>query len=783
MSDQNRGFLNTAPAKNTNEEVIDLRVYFSILNKYKWRIGFLAIAVTLLAAVYAINITPIYRATATLLIEEKANKAVSFEDIIGVSSNQTQFYLTQIELLKSAQIATRVIEQLKLDSHPGFVGDDLSPGEPKLSLVDKIRGSLPFLPVDRNQAGANSQAAQDAARMNTLVGVFSKRLTISPVAKTQLVQVSFESSDPGLAALVANTVGEVYISQHLDARMATIQEAADWLTTRLADLQIKLDASEQRLQTYRQKEGLIDIQGVLSLVSDTLSETSRQLTAAKTEKSKLDSAIAVLKNAPLAALPTADVASVFFDNTLLQGNITAIDAAELKLSALSKEFGPKHPIRLVAQEELDVLRAKKVALENRLLAELQTKRDAQTEDLRIEQSNALLVLVNARDTIQLDIAALEDNLAKNRAEYQGISQKETTYRQLVREVETNRNIYDTFFTRAKETQVTSDFNSAIARFTDRAVRPNLPAKPNKKLIVVLAFVAAFGLGVVIAFVVEALNDTVKSARDVEQKLSQRMLGLLPLVGDGKANMLLHYFFDDLGKKFAEAVRTLRTSFVLTQLGKDTQIIEVTSTQPGEGKTTTSTNLAFSLGQMEKVLLIDGDMRKPSIGNRFDLAPYHPGLANLIAGTASFEDCVVVDEASGITVMPAGQIPPNPLELLSAPEFATLLAGFKKDFDRIVIDTAPIQAVSDGLIIAQQADAVIYVVKSDVTRMGAIENGLGRLMAAHAKIAGVVLNQVDSKKLSDNDYYHGYYNDYTYGDTPTSGSKKDGAKSKKARKTA
>ncbi len=744
-------------ANNPQMDEIDLRVYFALLNKFKWRILFLAIFVSGLASIYAMNLTPIYRATATLLIEAKENKAVSFEEIVGINSNRAEFYLTQIELLKSDQIAKTVIDRLKLKNNPGFIvlTDSAQVDSPSLSV--SIRNNIPFLP---SEEGAAAPSAEDFAvrQMNTMVNLFSSRLTISSVGKTQLVNISFESSNPKLAAQIANMVGDVYIDQYLSAKMTTIQEAATWLTTRLTDLRIQLDASEKKLQAYREQEDLIDVQGVLGLVSLELQQTSKQLVEARNEQSKLESILRVVPNDGDARTASAESLSEIDSHPSVQEANKALSKAELTVAVLRQEYGPKHPKIAAALAEVDIMKTTKAALIEQLLSGIEKRLETATRN----------------------VTALESEIDRIKSDYQALTAKESAYRQLAREVETNRSIYDTFFTRAKETEVTSDFNSAVARFTDRAVAPNVPSKPNKKLIVVLAFVASLGFGIVVAFVVEILNDTIKSPQDVENKLAQRMLGLLPLVATGKdANMLLHYFFEKEGKRFAEAVRTLRTGFVLSQLASNAQAVAVTSTIPGEGKSTTATNLAFSLGQIESTILVDADMRKPSICKRFDLPAYHPGLANIIAGTATLEECIHFDEQSGISVITAGQVPPNPLELLSSPKFDELIDTLKTQYQRIVIDTAPVQAVSDALVIAGHVDSMIYVVKSNETRIGAIENGLGRLMSSNAKIAGVVLNRVDSKKLTQNDYYHGYYTDYTYGERQESSATDKKSSRKKA----
>ena len=717
------------------DEIIDLRHYFSVIKKYIWRVGFLASLVALLTAVIALNITPVYRSTATLLIEAQQNKAVSFAEVYGLDSDRKEYYLTQFEILKSRTIAQTVIEKLNLAEHPDFI----SKPSGTRAFIDNIKASLPFIP--KKKIEALSLAEQKEKNLQGLINAFTKRLTINPVRKTQLVHISFESSDSALAALVANTVGEVYIEQHLIDKMGVTQEASGWLTTRLTDLRVRLDQSEYKLQQYLENENLIDISGVLSLISKELEQTSVQLVVARNDKNKLESIIRVTDEYGRDNLEVLQSIPEITSHRAIQDIKKTLVTVELKLSDLAGVYGPKHPKLIAAENEL-------ASVQKNLSLQIQRLVKGVQKELNTSIRN---------------VQALEVELTRIKKVYREITSKEYEYKKLLREVETNRNIYDTFFSRSKETEVTSDFNSAVARFTDRAFKTSNPIKPNKPLLVILAFIATFGFGIVIAFVLDALNDTFKTANDIESKLSQRMLGLLPLVALKKnASLMLHYFFEEGANKFAESVRTLRTSFVLTQLDKGSKVIEITSTVPGEGKTTTAINLAFSLAQVEKTILIDADMRRPSVCKRFNIPLYHPGLTNMITGTEQFTDCIYHDEKSGLTVMPCGQLPSNPLELLLSPKFADVLAQLKDNYDRIIIDTPPLQAVSDSLVIAQQSDAVIYVVKSDDTGIRAVKNGIGRLINLNVNIAGVVLNKVDTKKMASNENYQGYYSDYAYG---------------------
>lgn len=716
------------------EEVIDLRQYFKVINKNKWRIVGFAFFISFFAAIISLKITPVYQATATLLIEAQEAKAVSFQEVYGLDSSQKEYYLTQFEILKSKAIAQQVIEKLDLANHPEFN----KPPSFVSEIKSNLKKSIPFFPA--KPKAEVSDAIADEYRIQSLISQFSRRLSISPIRKTQMVQISYRSEDAKLAALVANTVGEVYIQNHINAKMGITQQAAGWLTTRLSGLRVQLDESEANLQAYREQENLIDVEGVVGLIKKELEQTSSQLVIARNDQNKLESITRVIAEYGKSDYSRLESIPEITSHKVIQDVKREVIFAERKVSELSEVYGPKHPKMIAAISELNTVKAN-------LSKQIKALVTGIEKEMRTAKAN---------------VVALEKALNRIRSQYQQVTRKETEYHKLKREVETNRNIYDAFLSRSKETEVTSDFSSAVARFTDRAFTPIAPIKPKKSLIIALAFMVSFGLAVVIAFVVEALNDTVKSSADIEQKLSQRMLGLLPLQQVEKGNNLdHHWFFNADAKQFSEAVRTFRTGFVLSQMDKKCDVIEVTSSVPGEGKTTTSSNLAFSLAQMEKVLLIDADMRKPSICRRFNIPNYHPGLANFIAGTDKFEDCLFVDEKSGLTIMPCGQVPPNPLELLSSKRFAAMIEELRSKFDKIVIDTAPTQAVSDSLVISQVVDAVIYVVKADSTRLGMVKTGLGRLIEARANVAGVVLNHVDMKKADSYGSYHGYYDYYGY----------------------
>ena len=415
--------------------------------------------------------------------------------------------------------------------------------------------------------------------------------------------------------------------------------------------------------------------------------------------------------------------------------------AKAKVEELSRRYGTRHPAMEGARSELNAASASLRGQVEQIVAGIE-----RSYQLAVANENSLRASLNA-----------------NKAEIQQISAKEFRLRELQREVEANRTLYDTFMTRLKETSATSDLDSANARVVDPAVVPSEPIKPKKALIVLIAGILALFGGVGLTLLLDALNNTFKSTEEVENKLNVPVLGILPMLKKTTERpQLARMFIEDKEKSFCESIRTIRTGVVLAAMDRTQKVTVITSSIPGEGKSTVSVNLAFALGQVEKVLLIDADLRRPTLAKSFEFPVGTPGLANLIAGTAKMEDCI--KNVNGIDMMSAGTVPPNPLELLSSPRFTKALELLKTQYDHIIIDSPPTQAVSDAVVLSTHASALIYVIKSDSTAVPLAEKGVGQLLQSNAPVTGVVLNQVDIKKAQRYGYsYGGYYDYYGYSD--------------------
>lgn len=724
----------------SDDEIDLLKLWHTIWHR-KWSIITLVVVVTMVAILAVFAITPIYRAAATLLIEQKTAKVVSIEQVYGLDGAGSEYLQTQFELLKSRALAERVVRQLSLTTHPEF-----DPRQQPKPLID-VKGLLANLdfnkavPVTLPGDLEDEAAASEAEIFDGVTKEFMARTTIEPQGKSQLVKVQVDMADAAMAAKAANALATGFIESQLEATMEMSATATSWMNGRLGELRTKLKDAEDRLQAYREKENLVDIGGTGSVTSISTAElnlTSERMIDARRQRAEAESQYRQVQAMRSGGWERMASIPAVLGNPLIQQFKGDEAKAKAKFDELSRRYGARHPAMDAARSDLNAAQA--------------------TLRSQVEQ-----VVAGIERTYQLATAnesSLQSSFNTNKSQIQDISRKEFKLRELQREVDSNRALYDTFMTRLKETAATSDLDSANARVVDPAVVPSEPLKPKKALIVAIAALLAGFVGVGLTLLLDALNNTFKSTEQVESRLNIPVLGILPLIKQGERSELARMFTKGDDKSFAESIRTIRTGVVLSGIDEPHKVVVITSSIPGEGKSTVSVNLAFALGQMERVLLIDADLRRPTLAKSFDFPVGTPGLANLIAGTAKLEECI--KHVDGIDMLSAGAVPPNPLELLSSPRFAKAIELLKAKYDRIIIDSPPTQAVSDAVVLSTFANSLIYVVKSDSTHIPLVEKGVGQLLQNNAPVSGIVLNQVDIKKAKKYGYsYGGYYDYYGY----------------------
>ena len=706
----------------------DIREIWRIINKHKWSILALSLLVTIIGALFVYRQVPIYRATTTLLVERTPVQFSPVQDPYIAYTEHYLYYQTQYGLIKRRAIAERVVEML-----------DLGLPQPATPAKDQGFTWKSLLPDDWFPPPAQPTPEQQHQRAVSMV---LGAINVDPRRNSQLVDVSAEHPDPAMAAEIANAVARAFIEDGLAGRLEMTEQATSFLTDKLVELRRKLETSQAALQAYRDQERIVDVRGTDGLMSQELSLATEKLAGARREESRISASYEQVRAAR--EDPSRDLSAIpaVYENPQMTQVTASLRSAERRVSELSNTYGPLHPQMIAANNELE------------------SARQAFNRQLDL----VISAIENQYRSAQAAVAEASREFEAVKDRLRDLDRKEFNLQRLEREVETNQQIFEKFQTQFRETDAASGVQTANARIVEPARQPGGPVKPNKQRSISMAFFLGLVLSIGLAFLLEHLDNTLKGAEDVENRLQLPVLGLLPQLKtkDNQDLGPLRQFLDQPNSAFAEAIRTVRTGVLLSSLDDTHKVLLVTSSVPGEGKTTLSMNLARALSEMKSVLLIDADMRRPTVARAMGEKRNAKGLSHFISGEDELSQCVHKLDAR-LHVMPAGMVPPNPLELLSSARFADALDKLAERFDHIVIDCAPALAVSDAMVLSKLATAVVYVVRSDSTPVQAAQAGLKRLRRCGAHLIGAVVNRAARRSRVYYGKYSGYYGDSYYAD--------------------
>ena len=712
---------------------LDIRQYLSVLFKFKWGILSVAFLAGLMGLYMAYKAVPIYRSTATLQIERDQGPMIG--DLLTGRLFQFEFYQTQYELIRSWSVSEMAAERMGLldaDHLEGVVAPPTDPGFSWRSLVPEFL-KLPMPEITPE------------IRRDNIIARIQGSIRVAPVERSELTRVTIEHPRPAYAAQLANTVAEAYIDFLRNKNLSEITGSQSWYSSRLVRAREDLDNAEQALQDFLDRQGLIQTaQGVDALQSQALQLALTNREDARQQKLALERLYREIQQAQSGG--SLETITALESRGIVRQLKNSRSEARREVTRLSKRYGPKHPKMIEVQAA-------------QVSAEL-----AYEEELEI---TAAAVVADYQRAVQTE-ASYTSQLNAAQADIQDLNRNRAELTKLQDDVETSRALFEQLQSGEKTAGLMEGGQQNINASIIEHARPGMyPVRPNKQRMVLFWAIGGLFVGVGLAFLLHQLDNTFKGSEDVESRLGLPVLGQLPQLKIDKEEKLapMHHFVKLPRSAFSESIRTIRTGVMLSTLDQDKSIITVTSSVPGEGKTTVAINLAHSIQQMKKTLLIDADMRRPMVHRAKQIEQPRPGLAALMTGEATFEDAHEQME-DGLHVIPSGTVPANPLELLSSQKFKDLIHDLQNTYDVIVIDSAPALAVSDALVVAQLADAQIYVVRADATPYQAAEQGIKRLRRVNAPLLGVVLNQVVSggKGYGYGKYgkYGRYYRYYRYG---------------------
>ncbi len=720
---------------------IHLRDYIAVLRKRRATVFTFLVITVLLVIVVSFSMTPMYTASTQVLIEENYGSG-NIEGTYAYRRYDPAFLNTQFKIITSANVVERVVDNLKLDTkYKSYFIDEKNRLEVLAGSLKRKMTSLFSPTASTVSPDGNGQEdenfldrKEEMSDRDAIVNAIREHLEIDPEKETRIVNIFYSHKVPALAKLIVEALIGAYKEELQEIKHSSSSDTLKWMTKKAEEERRKLEESELALQEYMRENDIITVENKLVIYPQKLSEFSSQLSTVQAERKKLESRYNQIKRA-LEESRDLETIPVFAENLVLQALREKIYAAEQNIKQLSKVYGYKNPVMIRAKEKLN---------------SLQKERKAEVRRIIESTRNAYELAVSQEKNIS-------DLLRATKNELLNLNEKFVQYSIMQREVNTNSILYDTLTASLKKASVTRQSQSVNVWVVKGARVPPYPSRPRKLLYVVTGMV--FGLlgGVGLAFFLEYLDNTVETPEDIEKRFGLTVLGAIEELRE-KDLSIETFVKDEPLSPFAESYRLIRSSILLSSAGRPPRRILFTSMAPSEGKTSTTVNVARVLAQSDKkVLIIDCDMRRPRQHSLFAI-PNTAGLSTYLTGNAG-ENIVQRVPGEELSLITAGPTPPNPAELLDSERMKGLLENMSEMFDFVLLDSPPVQSVTDSLTLSTLVDGTVLVVRAGVTTYDMVASGLRTLRTVNAHILGVVLNGT-GRVTGGEGYYHGYYTYYS-----------------------
>lgn len=721
---------------------IGLDEHWKVILKRRWTIFSVLLGVFTVVLLGTMKEKPVYEARGLMEIEQENPGIVTVQQLFQVENSTDDYLATQERILQSDTLAREVIRQLRLDQLAEFN----SPG-----WTWPWRGN--------HSASASDEAAfpEDAAHEQRVLRSFEERLSVTPVERSRLVRVSFDSEDPQLAANVVNSLASDYIQENLQMRWDATQRASEWLSQQLDGLKIKLEKSEDQLQAYAEANGLLLIANdkgqTENMVEERLRELQQELTQAQADRYEKEAAYRLVEAGDSDSLPG------LADNRVIQDLTDRLADLERQRAELAPEFKPDYPKMKQVQSEIDRI--------GKMI-------ESQRAEAAKQATNDYLAAVR-RETL------IREAFEKQQKEANAVAEKSVQYGILKREVESNQQLYEGLLQKWKEAGVSAGMKASNIRIVDAAVPPVSPVKPRIALNLMLGLFMGLACGLAVAFAQERMDNTLKSADEAEEFLGVPVLASIPCqkqLGQTKNEdrfathaVLLEAVQNSSATKdraekenpqgwqsirldvrsyeksaVSEAYRSLRTSVLLSSAGRPPRSLAFVSAEPQEGKTTICCNLAILLAQLNKrVLVVDGDLRQPAV-HEFFRASGEAGLVNYLTGDEDWRGLAQQTMLKNLDFLACGPEPPNPSELLSSERMTNLMREAMADYNFVLVDSPPLLRVTDGRILTTVVEGTILVVRGEKTSRELVRQAQTQISGVGGHLVGVVLNEMQAGRV-------------------------------------
>lgn len=709
------------------ENTIDIGQYWRTIKRSKWLILIVTLISLGLGIFLAATSTPIYQATSKILADPQ-QPAASREEQYIASAMVFLFYETQYEIIQSRAIAETVVEKLNLVERYKAEQAEL---EREARSKFSIKKELNSLFGNSNESNALDMLSDSDIKISIAKSIQSN-IKIDGGKQSQIINISFQDKNPILATDIINAIAHSYIQFGLEARLGEVRNTEEWLSEQSQELKTQLTLSERKLQNFRMQQGIMD-----SSLQERDSNTRIQTLSNQLLNAQSNLAIKKELQDEVKLLPTGSKA--FYSLTPVLENRTTSDLVkeearlQSRVNELFQRYKEKHPKMIAARSELQ-------SVQSSLNQEIAKIVDRIESDFRLAKQQ---------------VNNIQGLLEEERDNIQSLQGSNFTLTSLEREVENNRRVYESFINRLMETNIKSDFSATNVQIIDSATIPQFPIKPNINLIIIASLFLGVFLGIFISFIKEILHNTFRTTDSIEDNLNLPALGMtIKLSKKEVATIPEMQYLKDSRSVFNESINTIRTGLVFSNIDNPPKTILVTSATGSEGKSTLAMNLAAAYGQIGKTLLLEVDLRKPSVGKNLN-APPRSGLTDVLAESIEMNDAIIKpSKDSNFDVLTCGTIPHNPIEMLSSEKFNIALVAFSKEYDHIILDGPPILPVSDAAIIGTKVDSVILAVRAEQTKVKASKEAIRRLRKLNANVVGAVLTLAEPSKMS-------YYGDHYY----------------------
>ncbi len=718
------------PADHGRESAeIHLTNYIKVLYKRRWLGLTVFLSVVVSVAVYSFTAVPIYEAKSRLLIESDQQNVVNFKQVVQEDQTKIDYYQTQYNILQSRALARKTLDSLKLWGAPPFGGGG---GKRAFSLTSALM-SIPSAIVgvfSKEEAPVTVPGADETAAQSRAIDAFLGGLIVSPIRTSRLVDIKYRSTDPALATAIINSLARSYIEQNLEYRFTASKDATDWLGGQLETQRKEVERAETALQRYREQNDAVAIEDRNNIVDQKLGDLNAAVTRAKMERIQKEGLYSQLRDSQ--ANPTViDTFPAIMVNSFVQQLKGELADLQRRQAQMADRIGDKHPDMLKVKSEIQVTQTK---LNGEIAKIVQSVKAEYQAALAQEQSLTQALNQQKNEALSRDRKAIEFNV-------------------LLRDMQSSKQIYDSLLQRTKEAGISGELKTSNIRVVDIAERPESPISPRRDFNMMLALFVGSALACGVVFLFEYMDSRIKTPDEIRTYFDLSCLGLLPKVDD-KADGAYPLLSETVPAGYSEAFRSVRTNVLFSAAHEKSRSLVITSTGPGEGKSSVVCNLAVSLAQAgQRVLLIDADMRKPKVHTVMSISQ-EPGLSNVLVGSSKASESVRKSTVSGLWVLPAGRVPPNPAELIASGRFRDFLASLRVHFDWVLIDSPPIMAVTDAALVAHNATGVLFVVGAEMTSRHAMKRALDQLGNVNANVIGAVLNRVDLQRHAY--YYSSYY---------------------------